>query len=148
MLWPVAYATVFGRPMFSGRGFFRVSCPPSGALVPEFSGPGSFGPLSSARKKKRLCQFKGSKYSINSVAISASNKKDSHLCELPDSDLTRTGYKCYIMVKPLTAPKKETIDEDVDMAPADAAAPDVDYGTPEGEQQQPPFKIMIRRIRE
>ena len=34
-----------------GPRVFRVSCPPSGALVPEFSGPGSFGPLSSARRK-------------------------------------------------------------------------------------------------
>ena len=56
------------------------------------------------------------------------------------------------MVKPLTEPKKETVEEDVDMAPADADAPpevpEVDYGTPEDEQQRPPLKMMIREIRE
>ena len=55
------------------------------------------------------------------------------MCELPDRDLTRTGYKCSIMVKPLTGPKKEPTDDDMGTATIE-----VDYGTPDDEQQQPP----------
>ena len=71
---------------------------------------------------------------MNTVAISVSKKKVSYLCELPNRDSARTVYKCPIMVRPLTEPKEE----DVEMPPADAAAPDVDYGPAEGDQPQQP----------
>ena len=70
---------------------------------------------------------------MNSVAISVTNKKVSIFCELPNRDSARTVYKCTIMVRPFvpTEPKEE---EDVEMPPADKAAPDVDYGSADGEQ--------------
>ena len=109
-----------------------------GCVASETFGFGIFWTSFLCAKENVCVDLRVVKYSIKSVAISVSNKKDSHFCELPDRDLTRTGYKCYIMVKPLTAPKKETVDEDVDMAPPDADAPEVDFGAPEDEQQQPP----------
>ena len=110
-----------------------MDCPPSGVLVPELSDPGSFGPLSHVRRKKRLCHLMSSNYLIKFVTILAPNKKHLNLCELPNRVVTCIGHKRVIMVKPLTLPKKETTDEDVDMAPP----PEVDYGAPDDEQPQP-----------
>ena len=92
------------------------------ALVPEFSGSGSFGPLSSALRKKRLCNWISFKYKLNPVAISVPNKKHLQLCKFFNRGIPCTGHKRIIMVKPLSMPKKE--EEDVIMAPP----PDVDYG--------------------
>ena len=109
-----------------------MDCPPSGVLVPEFSDPGSFGPLSHVRRKKRLCHLMSSNYLMKSVTILAPNKKHSHLCELPNRVVTCIGHKRVIMVKPLTKPKEET-DGDVDMAPP----PEVDYGAADDGPPEP-----------
>ena len=135
MLRPVAYATVFGRPILSGRGFLGcfVSRPVRNFRVPD---PLDLFPLCEG---KNVCVIlRAQKNSMNSVAISVSKKKVSYFCELPNRDLTRTGYKCYIMVRVLTEPKKEAVEEDVEMPPADPAAPEVDYGSAEGGQPQKP----------
>ena len=97
---------------------FRVFCPPTGAFSSELSGPESFGPFSLERRKKRLCQLKDVENFVDSVAISVANKKASYLCGPLYRDLTRTEYKCSIMVRAFvpTEPKEE----DVEMQPADA----------------------------
>ena len=111
-------------------------------MSPELSGPGSFGPLSFVRRKKRLCQNKDLENSMNTVAISVSKKKVSYLCELPNRDSARTVYKCPIMVKPFvpTEPKEE----DVEMPQADGdELPD--FGA---EDQQPQPQLQPQPLTE
>ena len=90
----------------------RVFCPPAGLLSSELSGPGPVGPFSFVRRKKRLCQLENKENLMNYVAISASSKKVSFLCEPFYRDLTRTAYKCSIMVRPFvpTEPKEEDVE--------------------------------------
>ena len=75
---------------------------------------------------------------MNSVAISASNKKVSFLCEPLYRDLTRTAYKCSIMVRPFvpTEPKEE----DVEMPQAgEEGLPDFGDDDLDQNRQPPPL---------
>ena len=80
---------------------------------------------------------------MNSVAISVSKKKVLYLCELPHRDLTRTVYKCPIMVRAFVP--VEPKEEDVEMQPADGEElPDFSAGDEPPPQPQPLQEADIR----
>ena len=94
---------------------FRVSCSSPDSFVPQLSGSGSFGPLSSVRRKKCLCQVENLSHKIRSVAISALSKGTVCFYEISHRDCARTEHKCYIMVKAIPLTKKEVPDPDDNM---------------------------------
>ena len=71
----------------------RVLCPSPGRVVSEPSGPGAFGPLSLARRRKRLCRQSKACYFNRLAAILA--WIDQHFackyCELFDRECIRTN---------------------------------------------------------
>ena len=99
----------------SGPQLFRVECSSPDSFVPQLSGSGSFGPLSSARRKKRLChlcQKMNLSHELRPVAISAVSTREVCVSEFYHRDGARTENKCPIMVKIFPTIKKEVSDTD------------------------------------